>query len=132
MEYDKFGNVVDKAAAERAALQELREKARAARAAKVRELRKATLGSERGLRMRSLCVCVVPLLLVGEVRELGAATLKRTSGWDLDCSASGFVVVATAGEVRELGKATLAREQAGGMRIVLVCLVLLLFPWSAS
>ena len=34
--YDKFGNVIDKAAAERAALQELREAARAARAAKVR------------------------------------------------------------------------------------------------
>lgn len=33
--YDKFGNVIDKAAAERAALQELRETARAARAAKV-------------------------------------------------------------------------------------------------
>lgn len=33
--YDKFGNVVDKAAVERAALQEAREAARAARAAKV-------------------------------------------------------------------------------------------------
>lgn len=35
MLYDKFGNVVDKAAVERAALQEAREAARAARAAKV-------------------------------------------------------------------------------------------------
>lgn len=35
--YDKFGNVMDKAAAEDAALQELREAARAARAAKVRQ-----------------------------------------------------------------------------------------------
>ncbi len=34
--YDKFGNVIDKAAAERAALQEMREAARAARAAKVK------------------------------------------------------------------------------------------------
>lgn len=37
--YDKFGNVIDKAAAERAALQELRETARAARAAKVNRRR---------------------------------------------------------------------------------------------
>lgn len=35
VKYDKFGNVIDKAAAERAALQEMREAARAARAAKV-------------------------------------------------------------------------------------------------
>lgn len=34
--YDKFGNVMDRAAIERAALQEAREKARAARAAKAR------------------------------------------------------------------------------------------------
>lgn len=41
--YDKFGNVVDKAAVERAALQEAREAARAARAAKVGAGRKATV-----------------------------------------------------------------------------------------
>ncbi|CAM9325336.1 unnamed protein product [Scytosiphon promiscuus] len=41
VEYDKFGNVVDKAAAERAALQELREKARAARAAKEKAAKEA-------------------------------------------------------------------------------------------
>ena len=35
MVYDKFGNVMDKAAVEQAALQEAREAARAARAAKV-------------------------------------------------------------------------------------------------
>ncbi|CAN0417386.1 unnamed protein product [Pylaiella littoralis] len=39
--YDKFGNVVDKAAAERAALQEMREAARAARAAKEKAAKEA-------------------------------------------------------------------------------------------
>lgn len=44
--YDKFGNVIDKAAAERAALQELRDTARAARAAKVNAHERAEVETE--------------------------------------------------------------------------------------
>eukprot|EP00752_Nemacystus_decipiens_P007516 g6716.t1 len=46
--YDKFGNVIDKAAAEQAALQELRETARAARAAKEKAAKMAKTAAASG------------------------------------------------------------------------------------
>eukprot|EP00903_Cladosiphon_okamuranus_P006151 g6052.t1 len=45
VKYDKFGNVIDKAAAERTALQELRETARAARAAKEKAAKEAKVAA---------------------------------------------------------------------------------------